>query len=154
LGFKRQSVDIVKELEKGVHREKDNEFRSKNVIIFGIEEIGDRDKLCSQVTKLLSDCHLDITVTNDNMYRLGKIHEADGNIKRRPVRLIASSETQKWELLKRINSLKYEGIFARLDLSKEDQQKDLALRTELKEVRSQDQAGRYVIRKGKIVKLS
>lgn len=64
-----------------------------------------------------------------------------------------SSENDKWELLKPINAIKRKGVFARLDLTKEEQHKDFLLRQELKEQREKDPQGQYKIIKNKIVKL-
>jgi len=54
------------------------------------------------------------------------------------MRLTLASEVQKWEFLKRINAQKIEGVFARLDLNKEEQEKDFQLRSELREMRQKN----------------
>ena len=69
------------------------------------------------------------------------------------MRLTLASEVQKWEFLKRINAQKIEGVFARLDLNKEEQEKDFQLRSELRELRQKNPENKYKITSGKIIKV-
>lgn len=71
----------------------------------------------------------------------------------RPVKLCLSFESDKWEFLRRFNAQKPGGAFARLDLAKEQQQKDFLLRKELRDARQKDEQGTYKIVEEKVQKL-
>jgi hypothetical protein len=49
--------------------------------------------------------------------------------------------------------LKREGLFARCDLSKEDQKKDFALRQELKVMKAKHPEANFKIKNSKVVKI-
>ena len=144
---------MVTKIENDGKKEREIDFRAKNLILSGISEKENRDEWIKQVNQILADCHTDLK-TNENTHRLGNYDSQKHSARPRPVRLNTKSETQKWELLKRVNGLKIRGVFARLDLSKEDQEKDFRLRKELREINSRSGEGKFVIRRGKIVKVN
>jgi hypothetical protein len=123
--------------------------RSKNVVIFGLPE-NTENSLVDSVIDLMNDCSMKISVDKSSCFRLGQKTSS----KSRPVKLILSSEAEKWEVLRRINSIKPTGIFARKDLSKEEQEADFALRQELKGIREKDPLNQYKIIRNKITKVN
>lgn len=142
----------VKTLKAELNKDKEKDFRSKNVILFGIKEDENTtfDQTIDQIQSVLSDCHLPpIELPKQNVHRLGPRTPS----KNRPIRIKLSSDTQKWEYLRRINQNRSKGIFARLDLNKEEQERDFRLREELKQRKSADPGGQYKIAKGEIVKI-
>ena len=78
---------------------------------------------------ILDKCHSSKQVTPQSLFRLGKINEETN--RSRPLKLCTDSPADKWEILKRINSLNITGVFARLDLSREEREVDFRLRQEL-----------------------
>lgn len=136
---------------KNLRNDLSTENRAKNVIIFGINE-GESSPAdtVELVNSMISECSFMFNATKSNTIRLG----AKKVDKPRPVRLSLDSEFDKWELLKRINNLKVPGTFARLDLTKEEQNKDFQLRQQLRDVRKQDPRSTYKIQKNQIVKIS
>lgn len=127
--------------------------RAKNLIVFGIKESSSEDKesTINLVTDLLKDCNLhSASLNKSQVIRLG----AKADKKHRPIKICLNSENEKWEMIKRINHKKPNGIFARLDLDKEQQKQDFLLRTELKTCREENPDNTYKIVKNKIVKLS
>jgi hypothetical protein len=123
--------------------------RSKNVVIFGVPESTEKS-LVDSVIDLMKDCSMNISIEKSSCFRLGQ----KTSPKSRPVKLILSSEAEKWEVLRRINSIKPLGIFARKDLSKEEQEADFVLRQELKEIREKDPLNQYKIIRNKITKIN
>jgi len=73
----------------------------------------------------------------------------------KPVRLCAETKPKKWDLLKRINSLKKDRIFARLDLDAEEREEDFCLRKELRELKEahQNSGRQFKIRNKSIIEI-
>jgi hypothetical protein len=123
--------------------------RSKNVVIFGLEE-NCETPLVDSLTELLNDCSMKIPIDKSSCYRLGQ----KSSSKSRPVKLMLPSEAEKWEVLRRINSIKPSGVFARKDLTKEEQEADFVLRQELKDTREKDPKNTYKIIRNKVTLVS
>lgn len=150
--FEKQVTTIKTDIKTNIEKEKSREFRSKNVILFGIKEDENTkfDDMVDEVQSILGKCHLPpIEQPRENVYRLGS-RSPDKN---RPIRLRLSSESQKWDYLRRINQNRIPGVFARLDLDRDEQEQDFRLRKELKEKRREDPGSHYKIVKGTIRKM-
>ena len=54
--------------------------------------------------------------------------KTDGDNKKipRPLKVITESREQKWDILKRVNSQRIQGIFAKPDLTRAEREADLA----------------------------
>ena len=89
-----------------------------------------------------------------NVNKVIRLGEARDSNKPRPLLISLSSAKQKWDVLKNGSRLKnseeYKGLFITKDLTKEEREKDKALRMELIEKRASD--ANYVIKNGQIVK--
>lgn len=131
--------------------EKDS--RAKNLVLFGVEENDDIMATSKIIEEYVgSKCHLKISLDGKVIHRLGRKNEE--NTKPRPIRIKTESETIKWDLLKRINSVKNDNIFARLDLSKQEQEQDFILRQELKKMYTENPDKKFKIHKGKIMQIN
>ena len=130
------------------------ETRSKNLIVFGVkesnEDVSGHETSIEQVSNVLKACRFLCDLTKNHVYRLGK---KTSNGKPRPIKICLPSEADKWELIKRINREKPDGVFARLDLTREEQDQDFQLRLRLREAREADTKNKYKIVKGKIVQI-
>lgn len=151
--FEKVNSSLVTQIEVKGKVEKDSEFRSKNLVLFGITEHENREEWVQQVNRIIGDCHVDLSLDKSNSYRLGRFDSTKHTERPRPLRICTKSEGQMWELLSRINSLKVKGVFARKDLTKEEQEKDFRLRKELKQMRDGEPEAQFKIRKGKVVKI-
>lgn len=147
--MKSQTSTIIEQLHDKSKAERSSEMRAKNVVIFGFEEMENRDDALVKVNNLLYECYLDFEATPSNTYRLGKVIPG----RARPIRICTGSEFEKWEMLKRINGLHHPQVFARLDLNKQEQEQDFLLRKQLKEKRDSDPSSKYMIRQNKIVRV-
>ena len=144
------TIEKVAKLNEKKEERAMQEFRDKNVIIFGLPDDNGNGETLKLVNDLLHECS-SVSVNDDSKcYRLGKKSDSE---KPRPVRLCMDSKSKKFDLLKRINSLKKDGIFARRDLSKEEREEDFRLRQELKQKREMNVEKKFMIRKGKIVEV-
>lgn len=124
--------------------------RAKNLVVFGMSEAsadGEEDSLSESVGQLLKQCSIRPDVSSSECFRLGQ-KKTD---KSRPVKVVFKSESDKWEALRRINNMKQKGIFARLDLTKEEQERDFRLRQELKQTREKNPNQKFKIMKNKVV---
>ena len=152
--IERQSEEIVKKQES-ISKEREKQLqRNKNFIIFGIQENDQISDTIQAVKDLLtSRCHIDVShlmLNSGNVHRIGA-KQIDRN---RPVRISLDSEAAKWEILKRLNAQKIPGIFGRLDLTKEEQEKDFQLRQELKKKREEHPGTTFKIVKHQVVQIS
>ena len=94
----KQACSIVQKIESDNRKERENEARSKNVILFGVEEASDRADWTRKIEDLLSECHVNLPLTETNVFRLGRYEKDKGTSRApRPVKLCTSSEAQKWE---------------------------------------------------------
>jgi hypothetical protein len=126
-----KSCETVVQKQRQLDKRKAEELdRAKNIIIFGAKECS-FDETKSLIDDLLRDCDIysKIDITSTTLHRIGKPVEE----KNRPLRLRLKSEDEKWNVLKSINKARVSGIFARLDLNKEQQKQDFLLRKELRE---------------------
>lgn len=131
------------------------EARDKNLILFGLQEFNTKQETVEEINKLFSECHLSKVIEKKNMYRLGGISEESDlkDKKPRPIKICTESREDKWEIVRRINSFKKGGIFAKLDMSKEEREEDFQLYQTLKKIRAENSTNRYKIIKKKIVKV-
>jgi hypothetical protein len=148
------SNTMIKVAEKSQKREEQasQDFRDKNVIIFGLKEDSDSETTVGQVNKILEKCNIPPIIDNSKCYRLGP-KPTDSKGRGRPIRLCTDSKSIKFDLLKRLNALKISGVFARKDLNQLEREEDFRLRTELKRVREESKDKTFMIRKGQIVEL-
>lgn len=136
---------------KSLKNEIQTDSRAKNIILFGIDEVtSESDSLADSVNEILRQCNLTGSVDTEHCHRLGQKKPE----KSRPVKVALKSESEKWEVLKRINSMKPRNVFGRLDLTKEEQEKDFRLRQELKKTRVQNPDNHYKIVKNKVVQVT
>lgn len=85
------------------------------------------------------------------IYRSGKVKGE--HVTGRPIRRCTDIVENKWDILKTINYARFEGTFARLDLSK-SKRKDFLLRQGLKEARQQEAGATVKIVKKQMMKIS
>ena len=148
--FKTQTQSILQGQVKLENEKSEKENRAKNVIIFGLKEPSSECTAQALRAFMSSTCHLSVQFDDRDVTRLGsKKMEGKG----RPIRLVLQNENIKWEVLKRINSVHADGIFARNDMNKKERELDFLLRKELKEVREKDPRGKYKIFRKKVVKI-
>jgi hypothetical protein len=141
----------IQAFTKQITKEISSDTRAKNVIIFGLKEpqkssISDT---VDSVSNLLKTCGLKHDKVDTSVARLGPKREN----KIRPVRLILQSESEKKEFLRRINGQRLDGVFARLDLTKEEQSRDFLLRQELRERRKTNPEKRFRICNQEVVEI-
>ena len=106
------------------------------------------------VDEIIRKTGIHCPLNNNLVHRLGKKIISEDRLRPRPVRVCCRSESEKWEVLNAINAQGTPGIFARLDLSKEEQERDFCLRHELKEKRGQNPDVKFKIRRGKVVQVN
>jgi len=142
-------------LEKQKQEQRD--IRDKNLIIFGLAENDARQGTLEVVQKLIHDCHLHNKIEQQDVHRLGRVDNIkvgkQGRNLPRPLKLCTKSRAEKWEIIKRINQLRVQGIFAKPDLTKEEREADFWLRMELKKTRKEDPTNTYKTIKHKVVKI-
>lgn len=134
------------------------DMRDKNLIIFGIREFKTKEETVEELQNLLKDCHLSKCIDQKNMYRLGRPKVTSGadqsqheNSKPRPIKISTTSKEEKWEIVRRINGLKKGGVFAKLDMTKEERAEDFQLYKTLMKTREENPENTYKIVKKKIV---
>ena len=122
-------------------------------MIFGIDETEKFSDTIDVLKDLLENkCHYNpshLDLNSKSAHRVG----AKQNGKNRPIRLSLDTEATKWELLKRLNAQKISGVFGRLDLTKEKQERDFQLRQELKKKREEQVGKKFKILKNQIVEV-
>ena len=126
----------------------ERDARSKNLIIFGIPDDASKASTLSELNKLLQECHLP-KAHEDSCHRIG--HKVENKV--RPLRLSTCSASKKWDILKRINALRKRGVFARLDLNKEERESDFRLRQQLIQARNQSPDKTFKIKNREIVEI-
>ena len=124
--------------------------RSRNLMVFGITEASSIEETCDKLNELLRSCSLTPVADKNNTARLGRVNESGA----RPVRLSYRTAGDKWDALKRINSRKEEGLFARCDLNAEQRKEDFQLRQKLKTTRSENPEKHYKISKGEVIEVA
>jgi hypothetical protein len=137
---------VVKHINS-IKTELQAENRSKNMVIFGLPQ--DDKPVNDVVSDLFSECSLSFEKYGPSCIALGSRQ----GTKPRPIKVTFQTEADKWEALKVINREKPTGVFARLDLNREEQEQDFRLRQELKKVRAENPEGTYKIYKGKITQV-
>jgi vacuolar-type H+-ATPase subunit I/STV1 len=98
----KELQDKVSKQISTIQTEIQAESRAKNVIIFGIKEEGSIDNTIEQVETIFKDCGLHYPINKSQTHRLGA--KAIGENKSRPIRIALKSETEKWEVLRRVNA--------------------------------------------------
>ena len=133
------------------------EIRDKNIIIFGVKEGSTKQDTIERVQNINTDCHLLAKIEKQNLFRLGKVENVKSNEQGKkplgPLKLCTVSKEQKWNILKRINALKLNGIFAKPDLNIKEREVDFRLRAELKKIRAANPTQIYKIFRERIQKI-
>ena len=126
------------------------EDRSKNVVIFGVEE-EERESVDTKVRTILDQ--LDETPVIVSCSRIGQINS--GSNAKRPIRLRLNRSAMVDQILKKAKLLKdidgFESTYISPDRTFEERISRRELVNQLKEKRSNDSKHRHFIRKGKIV---
>ena len=152
--IEKQCDQIVRK-QQNISKEREKQLaRTKNVIIFGIQEAETLSTTIDNLKSIFEEkCHFDIgrvALSPTNVHRIGAKQQG----KNRPIRILLDSEVAKWELLKRLNSQRIEGVFARLDLSKEEQERDFQLRKELRKKNEENPDLTFKIVKHRVVQVT
>jgi hypothetical protein len=134
---------------QNIRAELETENRAKNLVIFSLAE-NEAGGTLDSVTQVMKDCGFQRPLTVGQVTRLGAKKEGGRS---RPIKVSMNTEADKWEFIRRINAVKPNKIFARLDLTKDEQQQDFHLRQELKKARETDPDNNYKIIRNKIVKI-
>lgn len=115
--------------------------RKNNMILTGLpEEEGEETR--QVVATILEDtCRVPMSEVV-SVFRLGKKVEG----RTRPVKVTLTSESSKWDALKRVNHAKPEGCYANLDYSQEERATQYKRRQELRKLREQQPDSRYRIK--------
>jgi len=132
--------------------EESKQRREKNVIIFGLTETTIEETI-SEVKCILDECHIHTTVDKNTLFRLGKHDKSGKHDNPKPVKLCTDGKSKKWDILVAINKLKRPNVFARLDMSKEEQEEDFRLRMEMKNMREKHPSKKYKIKNKEIVEV-
>jgi hypothetical protein len=111
-------------------------FKQGSTVPFGL--LQDDKPANDVVSDLFSECSLSFEKYRPSCIALGSRQ----GTKPRPIKVTFQTEADKWEALKVINREKPTGVFARLDLNREEQEQDFRLRQELKKVRAENQMAR------------
>lgn len=112
----------------------ENEARSNNLVIFGLQEQTDHSLI--EIASDFTLTHLEVTITCqdiNNIYRIGKNPQ---NGKPRPLMLQLISNIKKQEIFKNVKKLKNSGITIANDLSETQRNKQKVLYQHLKEAKS------------------
>ena len=128
------------------------DFRDKNIIVFGLPDDNKKESTLQLVNELLKECNIAPITDSNKCYRLGK--KSSDSTKVRPIRICTDLKDKKWDIMKRINALKRPGVFARRDLNKEEREKDFQLRKQLKQMREENKGKFFKIKKGQIVEMT
>lgn len=138
--------------------QENKEMRDKNLIVFGVTESNTKEETVHKIQDLLKKCHLSTNIEQHYVHRLGRVDSKKANnqngAKPRPIKICTNSNETKWDILKRINDLKEQGIFAKPDLTKKEQEADFRLRQELKQKREDNPSHTFKIQKSKVVQIN
>ena len=139
-----------KTIQKDERESKEN--RERNLIIFGLPE-SSKEETLADAQSLLEQCSVGKKVDADNLFRLGSLDKVKEG-RSRPLKLCTSSRVEKWDILKRINSLRKSGVFARPDLSLTEREEDFRLRQELKKSRENSPHKKFKIHRKKVIEIT
>ena len=143
---RKQEREIKTQITEALER--DN--KRKNIVVMGIEEELEGDKLKEYVGKMFAEMLGGEGVEFDDQGRIGK-----KSGKNRPIRIRLEEDGMKFKLLKKASALKsnseYKNIYVSPDLTRQQQEEDKKLRDKLKEIRSSGVDGAK-ISKGQIVR--
>lgn len=142
----KASVDRTSKIISDQYTQQDQERRKVNVIIHRVPEAG-QQSLKQKVSDLAKAIHYNPEQIVQ-CFRLGKPEEN----KTRPIKLVLATEIKKWEFLKQINASKPDGVFATVDLSKEDREKDFKARQKLKQLKRENSDSAFKIKNFKVCK--
>jgi hypothetical protein len=133
---------VVKRVESTVGRG-EIEARKLNAIVFGLNDTSEHNPEDS-VKHLLDELSLHVTV--NSCHRLGR--RPDNPARFRPVKISFRTENDKWSFLKRLNSIKPNNIYGKLDLSQEERSQEKMLVEKLRELRGghKDADSKYKIK--------
>lgn len=139
-----QQGEKMTAIAKRVEKKIDDDSRKTNVIIHGFEESENYvEKLKAVVAELSFD--------PGSIKAEGRLGTASAG-RTRPIRLTMKTETQKWDFLSRWNrGNKPENTFAKLDLTKEEQNEEYLLRVKRREFEAKAPQKSYRIRNGVII---
>lgn len=83
-------------------------------------------------------------------FRLGAKGKNETANKHRPVKIKFTDETKKWDFIKRLNRDKPQSMFATLDLSKEEREREFNLRQKICDLKKSNPTSIYCIKRGEI----
>ena len=122
-------------------QDKEQEARKNNAIIYSLTETEDSEDTQDTVAVFLErECFQD-TCHPIESTRLGKKKEQP-----RPIKVRFNNEQEKWQFVKRVNAMKIDGVFCKLDSSKATRNDEWALRERVRELRAKDDSIHYRIR--------
>ena len=132
------------------HEEKEQEQKALNLILYGTKPSEDDESL---VTNMMRD----MQITPQPKYqtkRIGKINDTGHQL----LLLTFEQKNTRNNVLKQAKSLRrlpgYEKVYINPDRTREEQQTDRKLRTELKKTRANDPNNKYIIRNFKIIQIT
>lgn len=108
-----------------------SENRKLSAIVFNLAENDEKDSL-QDADELFSQIALSVHPTN--VLRLGRKIED----KIRPLKISFESEFDKWKFLKRLNAIKPENVFGKLDLTESERKKESELYKQLLQYREEN----------------
>jgi len=128
---------IKDEMKKLIELDHERNKRALNLIIFGLKEEVNEDTLAIAKTELHNKLQIETTCLTEAT-RLGKFTENKGRI----IRIKVSSTNHKYDILRKISSLKGTGIFINEDLIPEYQAE---LRKEVQKIKEARKEGKWAI---------
>jgi len=142
--LEKNSNVLFSVVEKSIRKteQEQRDIGDKNLIIFGLAETDAKQETLEIVQKLIHDCHLHNKIEQQYVHKLGRVDnikvDKQGRNIPRPLKLCTKTRAEKWKIIKRINQLRVQGIFAKPDLTKEEKEADFWLKMELKKTREED----------------
>jgi hypothetical protein len=137
---------VVKRVENSVGKQ-EVEARKLSAIVFGFDEIEEQGPE-SSIKQLLDKLSLNVPVCSS--YRLGKKQRSD---RPRPIKVGFQSEKDKWEFLKRLNSIKPDNVFGKLDLTQQEREQEKILVDKLKTIRQERPDAQFKIENWAVVEV-
>ena len=135
----------AKMLMKRNHEIREEENRKNNAIVTGVTE-KDGKTAIQQIQDLMKmECFTKSNIPSQ-AFRLGRKTESDEQ--KRPIKVRFEDEQSKWEFVKRFNNqtLKEQGIYCKLDESKEVRNHQFQLRKEVNRLRTENTSREYRVR--------
>ena len=104
-----QTENIIKVQRQHDIERNDRVLLANNIIVFGMTEQKDIESTVGNLNRFFRrECHMNLELSPMSVTRLGEVVGG----KNRPLRVALESEDKKWQVLKRVNAVRVQGVFA------------------------------------------